>query len=407
MSHDLGPTDPAHRPAIRSLTGMRFFAALLVAFSHFPEVIPVKSLAVALERQGAAGVTIFFVLSGFVLTYNYLDEFGRATDTVSSFYRNRVARIFPVHLVALLVLTPLVIATAADVPSVASWFVNAALLQSLVPTKSMNLWNIPAWSVSAELAFYAVFPFFVYFVAARARWQRRLAGLASSLFAIQVVLFVSIAIVVDQRLRRSGHDDESVTQVLERLKFFPGLRVWEFFLGCVVGVALLRLRGGHLAEGLARRLRLLEVERVRNVLLVVVAASMAALLSIPTLAEPAPGSLAYHMATAGLFVAYTPIAVVLVTALAWGTTAISPVLESRWAQALGEASYSFYILQWIVLTVVTQTSWSMEPRRWWYSTLAILVLIALSLASARWIERPANRVLRARRVDRTASPAVS
>jgi peptidoglycan/LPS O-acetylase OafA/YrhL len=402
MTHDSDQAGPAHRPAIRSLTGVRFFAALLVAFSHFPEVIPVKSLAVALERQGAAGVTIFFVLSGFVLTYNYLDEFGRATGTAASFYRNRIARIFPVHLVALVVLTPLVVATAADVPSVASWFVNAALLQSFVPTKSMNLWNIPSWSVSAELAFYAVFPFFIHFVAARTRWQRRLPAVAIGLFVVQVTLFTLTALALDRRLRRSGHDDESVTQVLERVKFFPGLRVWEFLLGCMIGVAFLRRRSGP-----SRAVLRLGSERVRNAMLLIAIAGLGAIMLIPTLAEPSPGSLAHHMATAGLFVVYTPLAVVLVAALAWGPGAFSPVLESRWAQALGEASYSFYILQWIVFTVVTQTSWGIEPRRWWFSTLAILVLIVMSLASARWIERPANRALRARRVDRLSSPVAS
>ena len=66
-----------HRRPIDALTGLRFFAALIVAVSHFPQIIPIDGLHVALERQGAAGVTIFFVLSGFVLTYNYADTFAR------------------------------------------------------------------------------------------------------------------------------------------------------------------------------------------------------------------------------------------------------------------------------------------------------------------------------------------
>ena len=69
----------APRPTLHALTGLRFFAALLVVFSHFPELIPISSLHAGLDRQGAAGVTIFFVLSGFVLTYRYADTFATST----------------------------------------------------------------------------------------------------------------------------------------------------------------------------------------------------------------------------------------------------------------------------------------------------------------------------------------
>ena len=83
------------RRSIEALTGLRFFAALIVVVSHFPQIIPIERFQVPLERQGAAGVTIFFVLSGFVLAYNYADTFRTSTAGTLAFMRARIARIWP------------------------------------------------------------------------------------------------------------------------------------------------------------------------------------------------------------------------------------------------------------------------------------------------------------------------
>ncbi|WP_448334237.1 acyltransferase family protein, partial [Streptomyces sp. DSM 41534] len=68
---------------IKALTGLRIVAAVWVVLFHFrPLVYQVapditKALAPVLDR-GAQGVDLFFILSGFVLTWNYLDRMGPA-----------------------------------------------------------------------------------------------------------------------------------------------------------------------------------------------------------------------------------------------------------------------------------------------------------------------------------------
>jgi peptidoglycan/LPS O-acetylase OafA/YrhL len=63
-----------YRPEIPSLTGLRFYAAALVLWAHsvgaflIPAKIPVLANTVAM---GPLGMTLFFVLSGFVIHYNY------------------------------------------------------------------------------------------------------------------------------------------------------------------------------------------------------------------------------------------------------------------------------------------------------------------------------------------------
>ena len=147
------------------------------------------------------------------------------------------------------------------------------MLQSLLPTDNLNNWNIPAWSVSAEAVFYLVFPFFVWLVvsAFRGRWLVRV---AAGLWAVQIALFVALAVVVERLGERSGKTPYDIELELSRMKFFPGLRVWEFFIGCLLGAAFLRARSG--AEGPAF-LRPLERKKVRDACLYVVVAALAAL----------------------------------------------------------------------------------------------------------------------------------
>ena len=158
---------------IHSLTGLRFVAALLVLFSHFPELVPFDAASVGIVRQGAAGVTIFFVLSGTVLTYNYLHQFSSSLDGARRFMGMRLARIAPMNTVALLVVTAVIVALGGPTPSALSWLLNLVMLHSLLPIQSMHLWNIPAWSISSEICFYAVFPLFIRVVLARSSERDR------------------------------------------------------------------------------------------------------------------------------------------------------------------------------------------------------------------------------------------
>ncbi len=105
---------------IRALTGLRGVAALIVFFAHTRETLETRGLAVhvpqLLERlflSGGRQVDIFFVLSGFILTMIYRDQFATSVTGGSwaSFLQRRVARVWPLHLFMLLLV--LVFVTAA------------------------------------------------------------------------------------------------------------------------------------------------------------------------------------------------------------------------------------------------------------------------------------------------------
>jgi peptidoglycan/LPS O-acetylase OafA/YrhL len=171
-----------------------------------------------------------------------------------------------------------------------------------------------------------------------------------------------------------------------------------------MGLVLLHARAGN--DGWWR---VLDRRHARDAMLAAAALGLLALLVLPLAVDLPDRGLLAHLTTVGLYVVYTPLAVLIVTAVAWGPTTINPLLEQRWVLRLGEASYSFYMLQWNALLIATAIAggtpgWFLPVTpAWWLSAAAILVLAFVSLASARWIESPARRFLRGAHWTRPAA----
>ena len=92
---------------IKALSGLRIVAAVWVVLFHFRPLLAsgvaglqVSALAPVING-GAQGVDLFFILSGFVLTWNYLDRMGESWSTRATlhFLWLRLARVWPVYLV--------------------------------------------------------------------------------------------------------------------------------------------------------------------------------------------------------------------------------------------------------------------------------------------------------------------
>jgi peptidoglycan/LPS O-acetylase OafA/YrhL len=132
-----------------SLTGVRFVAALVVFLYHAGYYLPANELGIF--GAGMTGVSLFYILSGFVLAWAF-----RIDDRPSLFYRRRFARIYPAYFVAV---------TAAITVSFVMRDFSAAeltaytLLQSWSPDPSVHYATSPVfWSLSCEAFFYIVFP---------------------------------------------------------------------------------------------------------------------------------------------------------------------------------------------------------------------------------------------------------
>ncbi|MEU6057086.1 acyltransferase [Streptomyces sp. NPDC047097] len=148
-----------HPSALPSLTGMRFIAALLVFLSHvsaawmFTDQPLNRNLDEYLGTLGYVGVSFFFILSGFVLTWSARDG-----DRPARFWRRRLVKIYPNHFVTWIAgLTLSLIAGRAVTGQ--EFFPGLFLVNAWIPQYPvLHGVNGPAWSLGAELVFYLCFP---------------------------------------------------------------------------------------------------------------------------------------------------------------------------------------------------------------------------------------------------------
>ncbi|HET6253363.1 MAG TPA: acyltransferase [Puia sp.] len=165
-------------PRFSSLTGLRAIAAILVYCFHFRKAwvgsLPLVFTGVLKEMH--IGVSIFFVLSGFLIAYTYSDKPLGSRKDYWYYLLVRFARIFPVYLVIL---------TARywneGFPSAKETFLNYTLLKGF--SDKLNLTGISqSWSLTVELTFYCLAPWLYSIIAASRRrsliWLSALFGLA-------------------------------------------------------------------------------------------------------------------------------------------------------------------------------------------------------------------------------------
>jgi peptidoglycan/LPS O-acetylase OafA/YrhL len=161
--------EDAMQPArdLRPLTALRFFAALWVVLYHYWPNLQGEQMP-ALVAKGYLGVELFFVLSGFILCHVYLDAFAESRFRYGHFLWARLARIYPLHLAALIGVGVMAMAAVSlgltiD-PNILSW---RSLPANLLLTQAWGMatasgWNHPSWSVSAEWFAYLSFPGFAW-----------------------------------------------------------------------------------------------------------------------------------------------------------------------------------------------------------------------------------------------------
>jgi peptidoglycan/LPS O-acetylase OafA/YrhL len=214
-----------------SLTGLRFIAALSVFGFHIYVVgmfggTTNHVLARLLGPGGGVGVSFFFVLSGFVLTWSLRD-----VDTPRRFWRRRFVKIYPSHLVvSALVLAILLGASMA--PAVSDTIPPLLLIQSWVPKTSVYFGlNSPSWSLACEAFFYLSFPLLWRWIS-RIRPERLWPTAIGVMAAVWCVPAISLLLPSSPAAPPPIHH---MTQAQFWFVYiFPVTRMLEFVLGIVL-----------------------------------------------------------------------------------------------------------------------------------------------------------------------------
>ncbi|KMS84446.1 hypothetical protein ACZ91_47930 [Streptomyces regensis] len=377
------PGAPGHPTVSRlpSLTGMRFIAALLVFAFHttwqtsFVAGGGGRFLGDVFANAGFYGVSFFFVLSGFVLTWS-----ARPQDTAPGFWRRRMVKIYPNHLVTFAAAAVLML-IAGEVFTTQGTLANLFLVQAWIPRIQVpNTMNAVSWSLSCELFFYLSFPLLLRLL--NRLPVRRLWALAGVLAAMTVLAPVVARYGIGGTPLPFIADGSLSFEQIWFVYFFPPVRALEFVLGMVAARLVL--------AGAWPRLGLLP----------------AGLIAVGGYTVNSTVPYLYGVAgTAALWL--TPLVAAAATADEHGTR--SP-FRSRALVRLGELSFAFYMVHGLVVTytfrwLVADTHLAPAVGA---ATLLGALLLALALAHAlfTWVEAPLMaRFGRPRRRRPPVSPA--
>ena len=153
---------------INTLTSLRIFFALMVFGAHC--YVLDTSFDAHFFKEGFVGVSFFFVLSGFIIAYNYQEKLLTKTTTKRTFWVARIARIYPLHLLTLLIAA--CIGGYVQYSDTTDWIkhfvASTFLLQPFFPSADYFFsFNSPSWSLGCEQLFYFCFPFVIPFLTSR------------------------------------------------------------------------------------------------------------------------------------------------------------------------------------------------------------------------------------------------
>ncbi|MDP9837914.1 peptidoglycan/LPS O-acetylase OafA/YrhL [Neorhizobium huautlense] len=356
---------------IDTLTSLRFLAAASVVVAHMMgSIVPPFFSGAPL----ALGVSFFFVLSGFILTYAYQGRFD-----ARRFYISRFARLWPVHIVTGLLAFVLLSPFLAKHPEwLAPSIANVLLLHAWVPVVGYVFsHNAVSWSISAEMFFYLLFP------VVRGRWLKL--AFAATILGTATTLAVLDTVPIPQGQPNIWSFSPS-NLVLQH----PVMRLLEF----LVGIATCRL---YLSS--------------RNDVPFATIAEAGALISILLFGISSNGIAAeltrYGWRHVGMWISQTGgmlLFAVTIFIFAHQRGRISVLLKHRTIVWLGEISFCTYMAHQIIIRLFVK--YSVSDRLGWIpaSVLVLATVYAASHILWRYWELPARlRILELTKVRRAST----
>ncbi|MBX3698915.1 MAG: acyltransferase family protein [Dokdonella sp.] len=337
--------------------GLRAIAVIAVIVYHLrPAWLP----------GGFAGVDVFFVISGFVVSASVSRwDRGGLRELLAYFYARRMQRIAPA-LVACLLATML--ASALFIPT--AWLSSSNDMTGLFAFVGLSNFYLAAnhadyfspstdfnpfthtWSLGVEEQFYLVFPLLFFAWTRGGRWRQ----LALALFGLTLLCSLGDAWLRAQR-------DPGAAFYLISTRF------WQLASGVLLFLGLSRWSA---SDALRMRLR-----RTANagawLALALLGASF--WISAPG-AFPFPGAWMPVLATLGLLA---------LVQREHSRSLLSAGLASGAMVAIGQRSYSLYLWHWPVLVLLR---WTTGIQSWPLALAAVVLTVVLAELSYRWVEAP-------------------
>lgn len=348
---------------IAAIDGLRAVAVIAVLLYH---------LGLAWIPGGFLGVDLFFVISGYVITRLLLDSIQRSGGLdLRGFYGARFRRLFPA-LIFMIVSTALFIGVWApeaikrfltDLPFVLTGTMNWALVyrhQDYFEAIGRPPLLQHMWSLAVESQFYLVWPLILFFVLKRFG-KKMIPGAALTIAAISGSALFLLSLKIDA----------SSAQRISHVYFGTDTHSIGLFLGAALAVS-------WVPQNLSVKI----TERAQDFIDGIGVIGLLGILSCFLFIKESDPNL-YRLAfpLAGIF------GCAIIISLVHPASRFAPLLSTRPLLWIGERSYAIYLWHWIIFQV-TRPAFDLAGATWALYALRILIVMALSDISLRWVELP-------------------
>lgn len=359
---------------LNKLTSLRFIAAFIVVIYHiillfFFNGFYQSHTWILKFFPGFQAVCFFFVLSGFVLTINYFNEFNNTPNwnSINKFYSARIARIYPLFFI---VVTIVFITSLFYMETSFELFnfnkaltVNQSILNYITDIGIISIFtipfslafksNIPLWSIAAEIVFYLFFPFLLTFISKISNnYESIIKRIFWGSFWINTFLFFLVF----------EYNSRLLYKIQTLLYLNPFIRIFEFIIGMVIGVAYVKGYKLNLKHAL---LSFILVILFYNTYYLV------------------PSDTSKWLDYMSWFVFPIPFVSYIIWTIANNKNI--NILENKFFILLGDASFSLYVIHMPILNAAKYFNMPIT-----FLPLLVLFLILTSIAIYKYFEIPAK-----------------
>lgn len=376
--------------------GLRAIACLLVVWHHTaqklnPEgVSPLVSVLHFLGMRGEVGVSLFFVLSGCLLSIPFWASFveGKPFPSIKKYAANRAARIAPAFWLNLIICSILAVSVFNlgfnwQKFSSAFLFINSYNYSTFFPTEL----NGPLWSIGLEVSCYVLLPLVLYVIFKTAKSTvLAFAGLITAIVALQALNPLLIQIFMtsnDQKGWEFGLDG-GAKQWLPYWNI--GSFLTQFLIGSLAALIIVQLRAKQTGAN-----QLFDLGFVASAL-------GATLLVILRLIPGAPDSFTHQPYVSPFFALFMSVALVCASHSVY----VSRLLDNRVFSWLAKLSFGIYLWHMVVIEIIARkfikdyVYFGLHDVWQWVLISAIVLATSIAIAAASWrlLESPILRAVR-------------
>jgi peptidoglycan/LPS O-acetylase OafA/YrhL len=377
------------KPALPALTGLRSLLAVTIILFHFtPSGLtwarhPSITLY-PLVDIGYGFVSFFFLISGYILAYNYAGR--KQPMNAMDFWVARFSRLYPVYALTMVVSIPMLMTEWAVRSRTDFWMGAIAtplLIQGFFPHLA-TFWMTVTWTLSCEVMLYIAFPWLL-----RLPWPRTAGKLLALALFIWVVGLIPHSIYVLHDPDHLGHAANRYSDGfwIDTLKFTPLPYLCTFLAGLTLGQL-------HDAAKLSARARVI----------------------VGTLGFVGVWFAAYHLADTMPYVMVhggllTPLFAAIILGLS-GPSVLASLFSWEPLVAVGASTYALYLLHFnVILLLQHHHVWERLGLGRFDPWISYVFVILLAVAVRKWVEHPGQLAIgrwwKRREADKEARTAIA